>query len=100
MIERLSRERFYRAAEGEEPPSPGARFIWGGETRPPRAGEWFLSVAIVEAYRAHPDLTSAYPVAVPVSLDISHRDALGHPAATAPARLPAAGAGEPKAGDA
>lgn len=63
---RLSRERFYPAAEGE-PASPGARFIWIGETRPPRVGEWFLSGAIVEAYLARADMTSAYPVAVLVS---------------------------------
>ena len=39
------------------------RAVYIGETRPPKKGEWFLSGAIVEAYRALNDLTSAYPIA-------------------------------------
>lgn len=34
-----------------------------GETRPPKAGEWFLSGAIVEGYRALNDLSDPYPIA-------------------------------------
>jgi len=34
-----------------------------GEKRPPKAGEWFLSGAIVEAYKAANDLSSPYPIA-------------------------------------
>ena len=34
-----------------------------GEKRPPRAGEWYLSGAIVEAYRAPNDLTTPYHIA-------------------------------------
>lgn len=34
-----------------------------GENRPPKAGEWYLSGAIVEAYRAPNDLTTPFPIA-------------------------------------
>jgi hypothetical protein len=34
-----------------------------GEMRPPKAGEWYLSGAIVEAYRARADLSTAYHIA-------------------------------------
>jgi hypothetical protein len=34
--------------------------IQTGEFRPPRQGEWYLSGAIVEAYRAPNDLTTDY----------------------------------------
>lgn len=33
---------------------------WTGEKRPPKKGEWFLSGAIVEGYRAPNDLSSSY----------------------------------------
>jgi hypothetical protein len=38
-----------------------------GESRPPKKGEWFLSGSTVEGYFAPNDLTSEYPIAVPVS---------------------------------
>ena len=34
-----------------------------GEFRPPRAGEWYISGAIPEAYYAHRDLTTPYHIA-------------------------------------
>lgn len=34
-----------------------------GEFRPPKKGEWYLSGAIVEAYRALNDLSSSYHIA-------------------------------------
>lgn len=34
-----------------------------GERRPPKKGEWYLSGAIVEAWRAPNDLSAAYPLA-------------------------------------
>lgn len=37
--------------------------IWTGEKRAPRAGEWYLSGAIIEAYRAPNDLPTAYHIA-------------------------------------
>lgn len=62
--ERLSRWATY--------PQPQAwlhreRFRWTGEVRAPKAGEWFLSGAIIEAYRAEHDLTTTYPIAQPVA---------------------------------
>ena len=41
-------------------------FQWRGEMRPPRAGEYFLSGSIIEAYRAENDLDWNYAIAVPV----------------------------------
>jgi hypothetical protein len=41
---------------------PGAA-VYTGEKRPPRKGEWYLSGALVEAYRAPNDLTAAYHIA-------------------------------------
>lgn len=34
-----------------------------GEFRPPKAKEWYLSGAIIEAYRAKADMTTAYHIA-------------------------------------
>lgn len=38
-----------------------------GEFRPPKNGEWYLSGAIVEAYRAHVDLSTPYHIGKLVS---------------------------------
>lgn len=60
----------YPLAEWEPNPFPAKRadvgFAWTGETRPPKAGEWYLSGAIIEAYRAEFTETRPYPIAVPV----------------------------------
>ena len=37
--------------------------VWTGEKRPPKAGEWYLSGAKIEAYRAPNDFTSEYHIA-------------------------------------
>jgi hypothetical protein len=44
---------------------PGALIMarWTGTTRPPRKGEWYLSGALIEAYRAPKDLDASYPIA-------------------------------------
>jgi hypothetical protein len=42
---------------------------WTGERRTPRAGEWYLSGAIIEAYRAPNDLTTSYPIAYIVRVE-------------------------------
>jgi len=42
------------------------RFKATGEFRPPKKGEFYLSGAIIEAYRAPNDLSQAYWIAVPV----------------------------------
>lgn len=36
---------------------------WTGEKRKPKAGEWFLSGALIAAYRAPVDLSTVYPIA-------------------------------------
>lgn len=41
----------------------GIRAMATGEKRPPRKDEWYLSGAIVEAYRASNDLSSDYYIA-------------------------------------
>lgn len=46
------------------------RAIWDGQPkRCPRAGEWFLSGATIEAYRATKGLTSAYYIAKLVEVE-------------------------------
>lgn len=37
--------------------------VWTGEKRPPKKGEWFLSGAIVEAYRAKADISTPMHIA-------------------------------------
>lgn len=39
------------------------RARWTGEKRAPKKGEWYLSGAVIEAYRAPNDLTTAYHIA-------------------------------------
>jgi hypothetical protein len=39
------------------------RAIWTGERRPPRKGEWYLSGAVIGAYRAPGHLRTAYDIA-------------------------------------
>ena len=46
--------------------TPGALAIRTGEFRPPRKGELYLSGAIVEAWRAPNDLSTAYLIARPL----------------------------------
>jgi hypothetical protein len=50
----------------DRPPTGSKRLLrarWTGEFRAPRAGEWYLSGAIVEAYQAPNDLTSMFHIA-------------------------------------
>lgn len=39
------------------------RAAWTGEIRPPKRGEWYISGAVPEAYRAASDYTRAYHIA-------------------------------------
>jgi hypothetical protein len=39
------------------------RFRMTGEFRPPKAGEWYISGAIPEAYKALMDFTSSFQIA-------------------------------------
>jgi hypothetical protein len=41
----------------------GVRAVPTGEMRPPKSGEWFLSGAIVEGYRASNDLSTPFHIA-------------------------------------
>jgi len=43
--------------------------VWTGEKRPPKKGEWYLSGAIIEAYRAKNDLSDTYPIATLVTIE-------------------------------
>ncbi len=56
-------EKFYPAADYPERAQKDVRFIKTKEFRAPKKGEWFLSGAIVEAYKAPSDLSSAYWIA-------------------------------------
>lgn len=47
-------------------PSGGMRFRATGEFRPPLQGEWFLSGAIAEVYKARVNLSTPYWIAVPI----------------------------------
>ena len=44
-------------------PAKDVHAIATGEKRPPRKGEWYLSGAIVEAYRAPNDLSTPHHIA-------------------------------------
>jgi len=58
--------KFYPLADWLSPQDckeMGIRAVSTGETRCPKQGEWYLSGAIVEAYRAPNDLPSPYAIA-------------------------------------
>jgi hypothetical protein len=63
----VRRDGLYPVAEGEALPAGNTRTNtmarWTGEFRAPRSGEWYLSGAIVEAYRAPSDLTMEFHIA-------------------------------------
>jgi hypothetical protein len=63
----VHRDSWYPMADGETMPAgyrrQYTRIRATGEYRYPRRGEWFLSGAIVEAYRAHSDLSVQYAIA-------------------------------------
>lgn len=70
MSERLSRTGLYPIVGwlsprelGEGGLNANVRARWTGEKRPPRKGEWYLSGAIIEAYRAPNDLTQSFHIA-------------------------------------
>lgn len=61
MATRVEKGVYYPLSEGATAPisagpRPFVRAKWNGEFRAPRAGEWFLSGAIVEAYEAFSDM--------------------------------------------
>lgn len=44
-------------------PFNNLRAVWTGEKRTPKKGEWYLSGAIVEAYKAPNDLSTVFHIA-------------------------------------
>jgi hypothetical protein len=54
-------ERYYRMGEAFSPPNLMGKLT--GEYRPPKAGEYYLSGAIPEVWKAGADLRSSYYVA-------------------------------------
>lgn len=65
----LSRKDVYRLGDRYDCPGMGQftkdtlRGQWTGEKRRPKAGEWFLSGAVIVTYRAPVDLDTVYPIA-------------------------------------
>jgi hypothetical protein len=57
--ETLQRGKLYPLAEGWST-RPGIKAVYTGEKRPPKAGEWYLSGAIIGAYQAKNDMTTPY----------------------------------------
>lgn len=54
----IEKNKFYPLAQAQY----GYRVKWTGEIREPKAGEWYLSGAIIEGYRAKFDLHYRYPI--------------------------------------
>lgn len=63
--ERLQRNKAYPLADYHPAmrEHQNVKAVWTGEMRPPRQGEWYLSGAIIEAYKAPNDLTTPYHIA-------------------------------------
>ncbi len=57
-------------AESENPKRTWRHTVTTGEFRAPKKGEWFVSGAIPEAYRALRDMEQEYHIAVPVSMKL------------------------------
>ena len=55
--------RVHRVDTGEPGHRLEVRAIYTGEKREPKAGEWYLSGAIAEAYHTPADLSTAYHIA-------------------------------------
>lgn len=70
-------DKTFPLASGEKPADPELRAIgflcdmprtdiravWTGEKRKPRKGEWYLSGAIIEAYKSPNDLSTEFHIA-------------------------------------
>lgn len=63
----VKRGELYPVADGERLPEQFdprlTRARWTGVVRCPHEGDWFLSGAVVEAYRATADLSQGYHIA-------------------------------------
>jgi hypothetical protein len=58
----VTRDGFYPLGD-RTPDDRDKRAKWTGEKRPPKRGEWYLSGAIVTAYRAPAGLSTPYHIA-------------------------------------
>lgn len=58
----LKRDKLYPLRESPIMPQ-NLRARWTGEKRCPRKGEWYLSGAIIGAYKARADLTTKFHIA-------------------------------------
>ena len=65
-------------------PWPEWRAKPNGEYRPPRAGEWYLSGSVVEAYRARTDMNPPYHIARLVRVEVIPATVREVPAAVCP----------------
>jgi hypothetical protein len=54
----LEKDKLYPLAQAQH----GYRVKWTGKMGKPKKGEWYLSGAIIEGYRANNDLTVEYPI--------------------------------------
>ena len=64
---KLTHGRVYPFADSEMPTGDGSRHArYTGEIRPPKKGEFFLSGALIEAYRATADMNDPRPIGEPV----------------------------------
>lgn len=43
-------------------------YVWTGEHRPPKKGEFYLSGAVIEAHRSYGDMTYPYHIAREVTI--------------------------------
>lgn len=59
----VTRDGLYPIHDGAAKYKRDVRAQWTGEIRCPQTGEWYLSGAIVEAYRAHNELRTPYHIA-------------------------------------
>lgn len=66
IVDQISRYELKQLGTGRPPwraRQRSVRAVWTGEKRPPKRGEWYLSGAIVEAYRAPNDLSTPFHIA-------------------------------------
>lgn len=62
FVETLDKDKYYPLANYQNLMREH-RAKWAGEYREPKKGEWYLSGAVIEAYRAPNDLTQKFHIA-------------------------------------
>lgn len=63
---KLMKGRVYPMANGERAGDGARSAQFTGEVRPPKKGEYFLSGAMIEAYRAVSDMADPRPIGLPI----------------------------------